>query len=135
MKELLNSEEGKASMKKHFEKLVEKKKIDEGRYRKFEKWLETHDFNILMQRLEKEHDNSWRNNCYNKGYEPYPNNKLAFLINYLVYNHKSVSVPQIESKNFPSESWFFKGYYFNMMFGQGVFTQVFDSNFKQIIAL
>jgi len=135
LEKLLNSEEGKASMKKFFNDLADKKKIAEGRYRKFEKWLETHDLDEIMQRLEKEHCVEWRNKCYNNGYEPYPNNKLAFLIDYVVHNYYSISVPQIESEHFANQSWFFKGYYINMTWGQGVFTQIFDSKFNQIIVL
>lgn len=135
LKELLESEEGKASMRKFVEERVKKQEIANGRYRKFEKWLETHDFDALMQRLEKEHGVSWHNNCYNKGYEPHPNNKLAFLIDYVVHNYEPISVPQIESEHFPNQSWFFKGYYINMTWGQGVFTQILDGKFNRMIAL
>ena len=131
IKEFPNTPEGKA----YFEDIRKKNEIKKGRYLRFEKWLETNDFNALMQRLEKEHGVAWRNNCYNRGYEPYCNNKLAFIIDYIVHNRESISVPQIESEHFGNQSWFFKGYYFNIMWGQGTFTQVFDNNFNQIIAL
>lgn len=135
MKKLLedfpNTPEGKA----YFEDMRKKNEIKKGRYLRFEKWLETHDLDELMLRLEREHGVAWRNNCYNKGYEPYANNKLAFLIDYVAHNYESISVPQIESEHFTSQSWFFKGYYINMTWGQGVFTQIFDGKFNQIIAL
>ena len=108
LKEFPNTPEGKA----YFEKERKKNEIKKGRYLRFEKWVETHDFDALMQRLEKEHGVAWHNNCYNKGYEPYCNNKLRFIIDYIVHNRESISVPQIESEHFGNQSWFFKGYYF-----------------------
>lgn len=131
IKEFPNTPEGKA----YFENERKKNEIKKNRYLRFEKWVEENGLDELMQRLEKEHGVAWRNNCYNRGYEPYCNNKLRFVIDYVVHNYEPVSVPQIESEHFPNESWFFKGYYINMTWGQGVFTQVFDSKFNQIIAL
>ena len=131
LEEWVESDAGKA----YFEKERKKLEIKRGRYARFEKWLEINDFDALMIRLEKEHGTAWRNNCYNKGYEPHPNNKLAFIIDYVVHNRESICVPQIESEHFPSESWFFKGYYINMTWGQGVFTQILDKDFNRIIAL
>jgi len=131
IEEWVESDAGKA----YFEKERKKLEIKKGRYARFEKWVETHSIDELMLRLEKEHGEAWHDKCYNKGYEPHPNHKLAFLIDYVVHNHAPVEVPQIESEHFPSESWFFKGYYINMTWGQGVFTQIFDSKFNQIIAL
>ena len=135
LKDFLDSPEGKASAKEFVEKMANKQKIAEGRYRRFEKYLETHDINVLMQRLIKENGEERHDYCYKKGYEPYPNHKLGFFIDYVVHNYASIEVPQLNNKHFPNETWFFKGYYINMMWGQGVFTQLFDDKFNQIIAL
>ena len=131
MDNFINSPEGKA----YFEREGKKIEIKHGRYKRFEKYLETHDFNEIMQRLIAENDEKWCDKCYKNGYQPYPNNKLAFLIDYVTHNCESISVPQIESEHFSNQTWFFKGYYINMMFGQGVFTQIFDNDLNQIIAL
>lgn len=129
--EFINSPEGEA----YFENIRKKNEIQKGRYVRFEKYLETHDINELMQRLIKEHGEVWHDKCSKKGYEPYPNNKLNFLIHYATDNLAPIDVPQIQSEHFANETWFFKGYYINMMWGQGVFTQLFDDKFNQIIAL
>ncbi len=131
MDDFINSPEGEA----YFENIGKQLVIKQGRYRRFEKYLETHNFDELMQRLVAENGKDWCDKCYEKGYQPYPNNKLEFLIDYITHNYESVSVPKIESEHFTNQTWFFKGYYVNMMRGQGVFTQVFDNNLNRIIAL
>lgn len=118
MDEWVESEEGKA----YFENLRKKKEIQEGRYRRFEKYLETHDFDKLMYKLILEHGEEWREKCWHNGCEVYPNNKLQFIINYVFDNLAPISVPQIENM-FPTDIRFFKGYYFRIMHGQG---SVFD---------
>jgi hypothetical protein len=136
LKALMESDEGKKDLQKYFGKIAEKKKLDESRYRRFEKYLETHDINELMQRLIEEHGEAWHDKCSNKGYEPYPNNKLGFLIDYVVHNLAPVSVPQLDNfHSFPNQVWFFKGYYIQMTWGQGVFTELYDDKLNQIIAL
>lgn len=135
LRDFMDSPEGKVHLEKFFNDLANKKKIAEGRYRKFEKYLETHNFDELMQRLIAENGEERHDYCYKKGFEPYPNNKLNFLIHYVTDNLAPVDVPQIQSEHFSNQTWFFKGYYINMMWGQGVFTQLFDNKLKQIIAL
>jgi hypothetical protein len=129
--EWVESDAGKA----YFEKERKKNEIKLDRYKRFEKWLETHDINELMQRLIEEHGEAWHDKCYKRGYEPHPNNKLNFLIHYVTDNLAPVDIPQIQSEHFSNQSWFFKGYYINMTWGQGVLTQLFDNNFNQIIGL
>jgi hypothetical protein len=129
--DFIHSPEGDA----YFENIRKKKEIQQGRYARFEKYLETHDINELMQRLIAENGEERHDYCYKKGYEPYPNNKLNFLIHYVTDNLAPIEVAELNNKHFPNETWFFKGYYINMMWGQGVFTQLFDDKFNQIIAL
>jgi hypothetical protein len=130
--EWFESDAGKA----YFENIHKKNEIQQGRYARFEKWLETHDINELMQRLVKEHGEERHDYCYKKGFEPYPNNKLAFLIDYVVHNYAPVNVPQLDNfHSFPNQVWFFKGYYIQMTWGQGVFIELYDSKLNQIIAL
>lgn len=118
MDEWVESDDGKA----YFENLRKKKEIQEGRYRRFEKWLEQNDFDKLIYKLIYEHGEEWREKCWHNGCEVYPNNKLQFIINYVFDNLAPISVPQIENM-FPTDIRFFKGYYFRIMHGQG---SVFD---------
>ena len=77
LNELLKSPEGKVSMKNYFDKLADKEALDKKRFKRFEKWLETNDFNVLMERLISEHDDNYIDKCYHNGYMPYPNRKLC----------------------------------------------------------
>ena len=134
LKDFMDSPEGKAHLAEYFGKIKVKQNIQEGRYKKFEKYLETHDFDKLMQRLILENGDEWREKCYHKGYEPYPNNKLGFVIDYLVHNYDSIDVLEIEPKHFPSTIFFFKGYYFQTICGQGCFHRIYNKeNMKMIL--
>lgn len=136
LKLYLETEEGKRGIKEYFNDLAKREKIAENRYVRFEKWLKNNNFNKLMQRLVVENGKEWSEKCYHKGYQPYPNNKLSFIIKYVTNKYSHINVPQLKSKYyFPNQIWFFKGYFFKMTWGQGVLTEVFDKDFKQIIAL
>jgi len=111
--------------KAYFKNMAIKHEIKLGRYKKFEKYLETHDFDELMYKLILEHGEEWREKCWHNGYEVHPNNKLAFIIDYVVNNFEPVKVPQLEN-DFHNHIWFFKGYYFQMTWGQGVLTDIYN---------
>ena len=133
LKEHLKSPEGKTSMKEYFNKLAKKQQLDEKRYKRFEKWLKTNDFNKLINRLILEHGEEWRVKCFLKGCEVYMNNKLGFVFNYIVNNLETIRVPKLEN-TFPTEIWFFKGYYFRIMYGQGSIVDIYNSNnFKHLL--
>ena len=119
MNDYVNSDEHKAFLIKH----KTKKNLKLIRFRRFEKYLETHDFDRLIYRLILEHGQEWREKCHENGFEPYMNNKLKFLIDYVVNNAKSVEVKKIKT-NFTNHIWEFKGYYFQMIWGQGVIIKI-----------
>lgn len=132
LEEVLSSEEGKG----YFDNLAKKQEIKKGRYIRFEKYLEDHNFDELLQRLITENGDEWRDKCYKRGYQPYPNRKLGFVISYVTDNRSSIEVPQLNGKyNFPNQVWFFKGYYFKMTWGQGVFTEIYNNKFERIFAI
>jgi len=134
LKAYLDSPEGKAQTEKFFNELAEKQKLKEARYRRFEKWLETNDFDKLMYRLILEHGEEWREKCWHKGYEVYSNNKLRFVTSYVFDNLAPISVPKLENM-FPTEIRFFKGYYFRIMHGQGsVFDLYNGDDFKHLLS-
>jgi hypothetical protein len=133
MKKWAESPEGIAIRNEFIEKMAKELKIADGRYRKFEKYLETHDFETLMYRLILEHDDGYLEKCGHKGYEPYPNNKLAFVIDYLVHNYEPIEVAEIEPKHFPSTIYFFKGYYFQTICGQGCFHRIYNKEDMRMV--
>jgi hypothetical protein len=121
--------------KKYFEKERQKHKIKMGRYLKFEKYLETHDFDQLMHRLILQHGEEWEEKCWRNGFEVHPNNVLGFVIDYVFHNIKPISVPQIES-DFPNATYFFKGYYFQITYGQGSIINIYDGkNLKLLLSV
>ena len=70
-----------------------KKKLHEirlNRYKIFEKYLETHDFDKTMYRILLEHNADWVEKCGINGYEPYPNNKLRFIFDYIEDNYEPI---------------------------------------------
>jgi len=125
------SAEGKA----YFEKEKKKNDIKKGRQLRFEKWLEHNDFDKLMYRLILEHGEEWREKCWSKGYEVFMNNKLDFVFHYVTANLEPISVPQIESEHFHCQVWFFKGYYFRIMHGQGSVVDIYNGgDFKHLLS-
>jgi len=134
LKAHLESPEGKKEMEEYFVELTKKQKIAEGRYRRFEEWLKHNDFDRLMYRLILEHSDEWREKCYSNGYEPYPNNKLQFVFDYVTHNYESISVPQLENM-FSTQIWLFKGYYFRIMHGQGSVVDIYNGDdFKHLLS-
>jgi hypothetical protein len=118
----------------YFEKERKKQEFKLKRFARFEKWLENNDFEALMYRLILEHSEEWREKCYHKGYEPYPNNKLSFLIDFVCHNYDTISVSQLENM-FHTEIWFFKGYYFRLMYGQGTVFDLYNGkDFKHLLS-
>lgn len=104
--------------------------IQKGRYTRFEKYLESHDFDKLMLRLIYEHGHEWREKCWHNGYEVYSNNKLQFLLNYISDNLEPIEVSELETM-FNQNIWFFKGYYFRTAHGQGTITDIFNGKDKK----
>ena len=129
IEEFPNTPEGK----KYFEKMGIELKIKKGRYARFEKWLEHNDFEALMFRLIHEHGDDYQEKCMHNGYEPYPNNKLEFLIDYLVHNYEPIEVPEIEPEHFPSTIYFFRGYYFQTICGQGCFHRIYNKEDMRMV--
>ncbi len=128
--DFIHSPEGDA----YFENIRKKNEIQKGRYIKFEKWLENNDFDKLMYRLILEHGEEWREKCWSKGCEVYMNNKLGFIFDYIIHNHESISVPQLETM-FPTQIWFFKGYYFRIMHGQGSVVDIYNGDdFRHLLS-
>lgn len=136
IKEYLESPEGKLKEERYFAELKVKKDIAQVRYSKIEKYLESTSFDVLVQRLFSEHNEQYCDNSYKKGIEPGPNNKMQLLFDYLGDRLSPISVPEIESElHFNTTIYFFKGYYFVIMYGQGCAYLFFNLNKKRIFTL
>ena len=128
LKKMLESGE----LDEYFEEERRKQEIWEGRFLKFEKYLETIDFDTLIYRLVMEHGEDYREKCWHEGVMPYPNNKLDFLFEYVMIKTPHVDVPEIED-NFIQEIREFKGYYFEIIHGQGVIYRIYNKKDLQIV--
>ena len=127
MKAYLESPEGKAHTKEYFGKIAEKERIKKGRFEKFDKWLETHDFDKFLYRLILQHDDDYREKCYEKGYEPHPNNVMSFVIDYAYDRGKTVEVKELDCV-FANQISEFRGYYFQIIWGQGSIEAIYNKD-------
>jgi len=125
LKNWFDSPEAEKAMDEWLEEKERKDIIKNARYQKFEIWCELESFDELMQRLKKEHDVTYRHNCYKKGYMPNPNNKLSFVFDYVFENQSSIIDTTVEDYVFSTDMRFFKGYHFVKVFGQGVIYSVY----------
>jgi len=121
MNEWAESEQGKA----HFENYWKKNDIKQKRFERFTEWLKHNDFDKLMYRIILEHNEEYREKCWHNGFEAYPNNKLSFLLDYVMDNYEAIKVPQIDT-DFANSVWFFNGYYFQLIHGQGTITRIYN---------
>jgi hypothetical protein len=113
-------------MDDYFTKLKEDKEIVEKRFNIFEKWLENNDFNTLLYRMILKHDDEYRSRCYERGYEPYLNNIMRFIFKYVTQRGgKQVEVRELDNL-FNNKIWEFNGYYFQIIWGQGVILKIFN---------
>jgi len=136
LKEYLESPEGKLKEEQYFKKLKAKKEIASLRYVKFEQYLTEHSFEDLLQRLFTEHGDDYRDKSYKRGIEPGPNNKMQFLFDYLENSQSPIQVQEIESDlHFNTTIYFFRGYYFVIMYGQGCAFLFFNSDKKRIFTI
>ena len=124
----VESDEGKT----YFARENEINELLQKRYLRFEKWLETNDFDKLLYSLILRHGDDYQDKCYHNGYMPMPNNVLSFIIDYIVHNYDAITVTEIES-DFSDGVWFFKGYYFQMILGQGTITRIYNKSDMRLI--
>lgn len=114
---------------KYFEDLRIKEELQESRFKKLDTYLETHSFDELLQRLIGEHTEEYRDKCYQRGYEPYPNNKMSFVISYV--ESRGTQTDEIEC-DFSNSAYVYKEYFFETICGQGCFNRIYNKD-KEII--
>lgn len=119
----------------YFKQVKIKRDIQSGRFKKFESYLEKYSFEMLLKRVIREHDETYRDKCRNAGCETYPTNKMQFIYDYITDKIDPIHVSGITDGHFYTECRFFKGYYFTVTHGQGCFYRIFDSNKKDICTI
>jgi len=134
--EYLETPEGKEGYDDYFDKLDKRTKINKGRYKRFDEWLKHNDFDNFMYRLILEHGEEWSEKCWHNGREVFMNNKLSFVFNYITHNFEQIKVTQIKNDIFPCQCWFFNGYYFRLMHGQGSVVDIYNGDdFKHLLSV
>jgi len=136
--EYLKSPQFEKDIEEYAQKMKVKDDIMTGRIEKVDQYLSAINFDILMERLKKEHNNEYEDRCYKNGYMPHPNNKLYLLLEY--FNEK---VPVIEDfvegvtiDDMPGQTvYLYKGYYFiNVSFHTG-FTRILTEDKKDFFQI
>ena len=119
----------------YFNKMKIREDIQEWRFEKFENYLQNNSFDSLLKRCIDEHDDAYRDKCFKKGCETYPNNKMSFIYEYVSSRISPIQVAGITDGMFYTECRFFKGYYFTVTHGQGAFCRICDSDKKDICTI
>jgi hypothetical protein len=135
MNEFNESDEGIAYFKELNEKHRIEAEIKSKRIEKLVEYLKNQDFDKIMDRMILEHNDDYRDKCYNKGYEPYPNNKLNLFFDFLEKNYHPIEDDTIHNGTFSQTIYFYKGYFFTKMYGQGTATLIYGKDKQRIITL
>jgi len=115
-----------------FKKRNELNEIRKNRQNHFDEWLKYNDFDKLIYRLILEHNDDYREKCYHNGKEPYPNNKLDFLIEYVFAKTESIEIAQLETE-FTNQVNLFNGYYFQIVCGQGTIVNIYNKEDLRLV--
>lgn len=117
----------------YFAQIQKKHEIREGRFKKFKKWLNKNDFNKLLIRLCVQNGDEHRDRCYKKGYEPYPTAGLQFVLDY-ISSMTEKSNKKIDN-SFEHGLWKFKGYWFQLICGQGCHWIIYNDKSERIFSI
>lgn len=117
--------------------IKKKQELAKKRFDKFDQLLESGklDFDQIFERLVNEHDDAYRSKCYKNGYEPYPNNKMTFILDYVNDRGEKIDTPDFIGNDFPTATILFKDRYWATTFGQGSFTHIYDLNEKRLLTV
>jgi len=110
--------------------------IEYKRAQKLKHYLDERNFDDFIGRIIREHDNDYRDKCYRKGYEPYPNNKFNLLLKLVEIEGDEIT--EIDFKDdcvFNNQIIKYKNYYFQWIWGQGVIIIIYDNNHEKIFSI
>lgn len=106
--------------------LIKKEKAQAARFDKFDKWLETNDFETTFRKLLSKNGENRAEWCYKRREQKYGTPLMQFLCNYVSNRCKQSEYPI--TSVFQSGIWEFKGYYFELNCGQGCFWRIYDKD-------
>jgi len=109
--------------------------IEYKRAQKLKHYLDERDFDEFIGRIIREHNDIYRDKCYKKGYEPYPNNKFNLLLKLVEIEGEEITDIDFDDTNFPSEVIKYKNYYFQWIWGQGCINLIYDENHENIFSI
>ncbi len=132
----MKSKEGKKRMNKYAEKLA----LEQARIDRVGPYLKGKDFDKIIERVVAEHGEDHRDRCYKKGYEPHSNHKATLLLRWIENNYSPIKVPYPKDGlgmggMFTSAVYFVKGYYFELVCGQGCYWRIYNNKKEVIIDL
>lgn len=90
-------------------------------------------FSKTLYKLIEKHGEDYQDKCYKKGYMPHPNNLLNMIINTVMQNCNRIE-PVVEC-HFPLDTCFYRGFYFEIMYGQGSLLTIYDKDKRRILVL
>ena len=125
---------GKIFNDEFFETIKGEQDVKNARLVKVGQYLANNNFDRIMLRVYNEHNELYRTNCYNKGYEPHPNNKTQLLLDYITDHGEDVT-GQVDDNPFESVCYEFENYYFQLNSGQGCYWRIFDQNKETLLTL
>lgn len=102
------------------------------RFKWFDKWIRVNDFDTLIYKVILKHDEEYCEKCYHNGCEPYPNNVLEFIFEYVMFKNNVVKVKELET-NFPNTVWKIQNYYFQIIQGQGAVLRIYNKEDKRLL--
>ena len=125
------AEEDRKNPDGYLNTLAKKEKLQSKRFDRFEKWLETNDFEELLQRLLKRNGDERTDWCMSRGHMKYPTPMMQFVFDYISDRFEIVNNELLDG-DFSQGTWFFKGYWFQLLCGQGCFWKIFDGELNCI---
>jgi hypothetical protein len=134
IKKFFDSPEGKAYMKRWFQKRIVAEKRKETMHHYIDS-LSEKEFEEKLNKLIEKHDDAYIDKCYAKGRMPHPNNLLSAVINTAVAFGEEVDPFDEFSKTFMSETYKYQNYFFGYVHGQGTVALIWNGNKERILQL
>jgi len=127
--------EMKEKMKIVAEEFVLQLDIEHKRAQKLRHYLNEKNFNNFIGRIIREHDTVYCDKCYQKGVEPYPNNKFDLLLKLVEIEGEEIEKIDFRDTNFPNQIIKYNNYYFQWIWGQGVIIRIYDERHELIFQI
>ena len=115
----------------YFAKEKKRSEILNSRFDKFERWLKKNEFDPYFKKLLERNGEDRLEWCYRHGYEKYGTPLMEFLVSYVSTRKKHRINKKINS-DFEAGLWYFKGYWFQSICGQGCFWRIYDKDLNVV---